>query len=88
MELIHVEVEILIKYIHLECHYSCLDCVGGNTSNDCTSCSSEENRTLDGESCPCDSGYFDDDVAVCVGINLYKLFGLIIIIPKHAITPA
>lgn len=48
------------------CHYSCLTCSGGSTTN-CTLCPSNSSRSLDSNStsCPCNSNYFDNGITVC-----------------------
>lgn len=52
------------KSICVACHYSCLTCTGVSSS-DCSSCSSENNRTASGSQCPCSAGYVDVGEASC-----------------------
>jgi proprotein convertase subtilisin/kexin type 5 len=44
----------------IPCHYSCLTCQ--SSSNNCTSCSTQNRRTILNNKCPCDIGYFDNSV--------------------------
>ncbi|CAK55637.1 unnamed protein product (macronuclear) [Paramecium tetraurelia] len=47
------------QYQFQECHYSCLRC-NGPLSNNCTECSSENNRYLNSDNkCLCGSAYYD-----------------------------
>lgn len=45
----------------LTCHYSCATCSGA-TETSCNSCATnaDSHRTISGNVCPCDDGYFDD----------------------------
>lgn len=44
----------------LSCHYSCATCAGG-TETSCNSCAlnADSHRTISGNVCACDDGYFD-----------------------------
>lgn len=62
----------MLKFINyyilkkLECHITCLECVLSNTSTNCKTCDAAEFRILiNGNSCLCDFGYYDDGTNIC-----------------------
>lgn len=60
MALAHVQVNSFRINIQ-DCYYTCKTCSATNTINTCVTCDPSNLRTLfGGNSCPCNSGYFDD----------------------------
>ena len=45
------------------CSYTCVTCA--NSDSYCTSCSATQFRTLSATTCPCNTGYFDNNTAIC-----------------------
>ena len=50
------------------CSYTCSGLCQGTASN-CTACVGGTYRTLTGSSCPCDTGYFNNGVAICAACS-------------------
>jgi hypothetical protein len=50
------------------CYYACKTCSGGTMSS-CLSCSSSAHRTLANNSCPCNTGYFDNAASTCLACS-------------------
>eukprot|EP00828_Plagiopyla_frontata_P044041 TRINITY_DN7064_c0_g1_i1.p2 TRINITY_DN7064_c0_g1~~TRINITY_DN7064_c0_g1_i1.p2 ORF type:complete len:248 (+),score=42.83 TRINITY_DN7064_c0_g1_i1:768-1511(+) len=50
------------------CNHTCLTCNGPGV-NQCLSCNSSDHRTYDSTTCPCDDGYIDNSVLICVSCH-------------------
>lgn len=48
-----------------KCHYSCTTCSLNSTNEACLSCDSTNKRTLSTKKCLCNSGFFENSVALC-----------------------
>ena len=67
-------VQVKPNFNLLACSYSCATCITSATY--CLTCTAANFRTLSMNACPCNPGYYDNSVAICVSIAIIKMNSL------------